>query len=523
MEKKFSICLVDAKAPLTTLNTPLNLLSLASYLVAKKILKPNQIKIINSNNISSVDQIVNFKPSVIGVSSVTPAFAYAVKLAKTIKKKINVPIIIGGHHITGEPRYLESPFDAGVMGEGEGALVDIVNILLEGKSLTPETLKEVKNVIYRDRSGTLVINPMRSLMRPEEIPPYHWPLLEPEQIVRYEAFYEEGKVQIFKGAQIFSARGCPYQCAFCARQIIWKTGAGFRVLPINQVVHEIEYLYKTYHISHIAIIDDTFAVSKARIRELIEKLKEKKLLGVIKFPWAFARANLIDEEFVSILKELGVMTVFIGIESGSPRILDYLKNGSLKIYHVKNAVKLLGQQQIGMRGGFMLFSPKETKKDLDKTYALAKWFAHQESVYSLGIFPTIPYPGTRLWDDYIIKQNIGIHSIQWKKLRHVVIHPHAPIAGKVFFRNGLSTKQLNGYWRRMYKVLKFADNKTMSASEWTAIRRKEDRLNKTLLFRLEMKHRISRVLADPTRLLTRVFRLYVWKHVFHDVRSMIRF
>jgi len=499
MKNNITLCLVDVKVPYAREDIlPLNLLSLASYLVEHKILKPKQIKIVNSSSRHSIERIIEYKPTIIGMSVVTPAYPYALKLAKTFKKKLHVAVIIGGHHITGIPALLGYPFDVGVMGEGEGPLADIVRIMTEGKPLTPETLRHVPNVIYIKHDGGVVQNPMRPLLNPEGIPKYNWSLQKREEIFQYKTVVEDGRARTVANVPMFSARGCPYRCVFCARQILWKTGAAFRFLPIDQVVDDIEYLYRTYHISSIEFLDDTFAVSKQRIRELLDKLKQKGLLGKVVFSQIFVRANLIDEEFALLLKELRVLAVFMGIESGSQRILKFLKNGSLQIHHVKRAMKLFAQQRIRVYGSFMLFVPGEKVADMNKTYALASWFAHQENVHGIGQNLTVPYPGTKLWDDAVTQKHTDIQSLNWKYF--VTSYYQLSIGHMVFFRNGLSIKQLNAYWKRMYELVEFINQKNRSLPGWKESVKETDVKSQELAARLAMKRRIERIVRNPTHI-----------------------
>jgi radical SAM superfamily enzyme YgiQ (UPF0313 family) len=520
VQTSIRICLIDVKVPYSYGGTPLNLLSLGSYLVERGVLPEKNIKIINSTNIHSVEYITQFKPDIIGLSVVTPAFPYALKLASLLKKKLHPVIIIGGHHITGIPELFDEPFDAGVIGEGEGALEDIIRLIQNGKSLTPSRMSLIPNLVYKDTKGTIVKNPMRPLLKPEAIPSYQWSLLEPEEIVQYETVVENGKARTTLGAPIFSSRGCPYQCVFCARTVIWKTGKAFRLLPMDHVMADIEYLYRKLHITSLWIYDDTFAVSKERIRQLIQALKKKGILGNIVLPQVFVRANLIDEEFVQLLKELGVLTVFMGVESGSRRILKYLKNDSLQVFQVKNAVKLFAKYDIRIVGSFMLFVPGEKPADLDKTYQLASWLAHEPNAQAIGMYITVPFPGTRLWEDSVIKNKIDITSLQWKNF--VTYHSQKSIANLVFFRNGFTNKQLDNYWGRMYKQMDYVDKHISSLPGWKESKKEVELFNARRVAWLEMKYRFNRIIHNPSRLMSRIGSGHVWKYVVKDIRRITR-
>jgi len=430
-------------------------------------------------------------------------------------------VIIGGHHVTGLPESLDKPFDVGVMGEGEGALSDIVELLKHGNSYTTTDLKKIPNLVFRDTHGNLILNPKRPLLAPEEIPVNQWDLLPKEHIVQHKILFHDGVVTSEALTGIFTARGCPYRCIFCARQVLWKEGGGYRVFPIDYVVDEMELLYKKYHISHIWFADDTFAVSKERLRKFIEELRKRKLLGVIKIPGVFVRSNLVDREVVDLLKELGVYRVTLGIESGSNKMLRYLKSGPITVQQVKNAIQLFAKQGIYVGGNIMLFSPHETPHDLALSYKLSQWFIKQPNAVSLDFYLTTPYPGTGLWNE-AVREGV-LDSKKVNSAKFVLLPKFLDVNKYIFFRNGKSTKFLQREWKRFYSLSERLRLKVEKTPGWeTAIQRKEkeNRLND---IRFAMKVRIRLFINNPLR---GVWRLCtnsaVWKRIYFDTMQLLK-
>jgi len=465
MSSSVRLCLIDVVKTdnWITSDLRLNLIMLASYLTKNKILSPDDIRIINCTYESPVKVITAFKPSLIGLSVMTPFYEKALKLARKIKSVSNAPLVIGGYHISGAPYSLDKIFDVGVIGEGEGALSDLIKLIIKEK-FSKESFKKIKNLVYW-KDGNLVISDRRPLISAEKIPEIDWNLVPPEQEFSYESVLKEEKPILVKSAPIFTARGCPYNCTFCAHQVLWPGGSGLRFFPAKRVGKEIEFLYKHKGVNCINIYDDTFAVSKNRLKELIDELSKRKLLGKVYFDTLFIRANLVDEEFVRLLKKFGTLSVFIGIESGSIEVLDYLKCGSLKPKDVKRAVRLFNKYNISVIGAFMFFSPGEKSKDVGKTLALAKWFANQPSAFAIRYSVTTPYPGTKLWDRAVKEKVIDVNNPNWSDYVMYNLLPSS-VSPLIFFKGSFTDKERLSYWKRIVQISEELHKKVTKCSDW---------------------------------------------------------
>jgi radical SAM superfamily enzyme YgiQ (UPF0313 family) len=223
--------------------------------------------------------------------------------------------------------------------------------------------------------------------------------------------YERGKK--INAVVIMTSRGCPYDCVFCSTTNFW--GNKIRFFSAKRVVDEIEMWYNDYGAIMIGIWDDLFTINKQRLREIIDLLKERGLLGKIRYE-CLARSNTIDEEVCVLLKELGVYELNFGFESGSPRMLAFLKKNSVTLDQHKNAIILARKHGISVTGSIIFASPGEKIEDMEKTLEFID-FCIKNKVSHIWSFTMTPFPGTEIWR---IAKERGIVSedMDWSKLSH---------------------------------------------------------------------------------------------------------
>jgi radical SAM superfamily enzyme YgiQ (UPF0313 family) len=333
-----------------------------------------------------IKEIIHSKPDLVGFTSDTLAYTKTLKQVKVLKKKINVPFVIGGVHITAMPKSLDPIFDFGVIGEGEETFLETLELFKKKKRFPRASLHKIKSLIFYDNKR-LIETPRRPLIKNiDELP------FPARDLVPMEEYYLKDQINLFgvkKMGTLMTSRGCPYRCVFCGSPVQWGR---VRFHSPEYVVKEIELLVREYKVDGIMFWDDLFIFPESRIEKIANLIKEKDLHKKVTF-FGYARANLINEKICNILKGINVKRLIFGLESGSERILGYLKQHSVTVAENRNAIKLCRKYGITTSSGFITGTPGETVFDLKKTYEFMKKYPLDNT----QVYILTPYPGTQIW------------------------------------------------------------------------------------------------------------------------------
>jgi radical SAM superfamily enzyme YgiQ (UPF0313 family) len=167
-------------------------------------------------------------------------------------------------------------------------------------------------------------------------------------------------------------------------------GMGYRHRSPENVIQEIELLYKNYGVTYFHFIDDEFVMKKDFVYQFCSLMKELMQAYGQSFTWGCAgRVNLITEKMVSTMAEAGCVLIGYGIESGSQRMLDFI-NKRVTVEQAKNAIRLTKKYLGWADCSFMIGYPGETKETIQETIDFCKELDLAPEV----IFFLTPYPGT---------------------------------------------------------------------------------------------------------------------------------
>lgn len=329
-----------------------------------------------------VDEVLEkYSPTILGISMMTPQFNAAVKIAQKAKERNpDTVVVVGGFHPTALPTETlkEDSLDIVVSGEGEYTMLDLVKTLAEGKNP-----KSVQGIYFKE-NGQIISNAPRPSIPDLDALPYPW-----------REFLTSEEMNFMKErASILTSRGCPYNCTFCARSVMWSHKVRFR--SAESVADEIEYLYREFGCRYFMFEDDTWIIDIKRANKICDLILERKL----DITWECqTRVNLVTEEMLKKLKSAGCIRINIGVEAGNQAILDSVKK-RITLPQIRKAAKLIKDVGIELRSFFIVGYPQETKETVEDTKRVMK---ELDSDYN-HIYLLVPLPGSELFDQ-VSKEN----------------------------------------------------------------------------------------------------------------------
>jgi radical SAM superfamily enzyme YgiQ (UPF0313 family) len=190
-------------------------------------------------------------------------------------------------------------------------------------------------------------------------------------------------------ASLFTARGCPYGCRFCA-----DARTKIREESLEQIESELKML-ATLGVTAIRIQDDVPTIRADRCRHLCDLLHHYGMKWRVN-----TRVNLSDVSLFKYMRDHGCIEVAFGVEHGSARMLKLMAKGTTP---EKNTESIKMVQDIGMftKAFLMVGFPGESDESIEE---MKKWILDaRPDAAAWCMFQ--PYPGSDVWNN---PQNYGV-------------------------------------------------------------------------------------------------------------------
>lgn len=254
--------------------------------------------------------LVALQPDVVGISSLfTPYYREAVEVARRVKTRLGIPVIMGGSHVSAVPESVLSHacVDYVIRGEGERPLVELLRSL-QGK----QRLEDVPNLGYK-RQGQSYYTAMQDNHDIEQLP---FPDLSDIPAAPYDL---AGKPLTF----MITSRSCPHKCSFCSVHTTF--GTLYRRRSIDNVLAEIELRYhQGYRV--IDFEDDNLTFYKSQFKELCRRLRTRFPNGELEYVAMNGISYLsLDDEMLALMRQAGFSQLNLALVSSDTTVRETTK------------------------------------------------------------------------------------------------------------------------------------------------------------------------------------------------------
>lgn len=301
---------------------------------------------------------------IVAVTATSPQYNRALRVMEDARHEgSKAAYVLGGPHASALPaQCFKDGWDYVVQGEGEGTFAQIIKRERRGDKITLDRVEplNVDKLNYPDRH-----------------------LIKQERHIQ-QAYSDEGR----RVMSMFSGRGCPFHCDFCISHTIW--GRAVRLRTPGNILGEMQQLIADWHPDFLKWSDDTFTLDKVRLRGLFKMMKG----AGVDLKWGCnLHANTVDRALLEDMHRAGCTEIWVGVESGSPKVLQAMGKHSKveKLVDVFRDAKEIGMMR---RAYIILGHPSETREDVAMTDKLLDTI--QPDVVGFTIL--CPYPGSAHYD-----------------------------------------------------------------------------------------------------------------------------
>ncbi len=302
-----------------------------------------------------IQRAEKFSPDLVAFSSTTSEYPIVSRIAHIMKKRLGVPIIVGGIQPTSLPEFVISNPDIDMIcrGEGEMAFLELVNRMEEGRDIS-----DVRNIWLKAADGTITRNELRPLIEDLDSLPF------PDK----EIFYKYG---CFKDLiQVISGRGCPFSCSYCHNNVCRKMYKGKgtyirRRTPAN-MISELKLYKEKYSAKRLSFQDDLFMMNRKWLQDFGEMY-----IKDIHLPFSCnAFPTKIDEESVALLKGMGCSNLFIGIDAGNETLRGEILHRNTPDEDIRKSVETVKKHKIPIELSAVFCFPGESVDQMWETIDL---------------------------------------------------------------------------------------------------------------------------------------------------------
>lgn len=397
----------------------------------------------HDNPLGQVEQHVRRQSSTVyGITATTPQLPFAVDMARIIRGA-DKAVILGGPHVTlvnaaakrGVQRALDArtalgkAFDVLVAGDGEAAIESALYSALNG-----------------GREWLIDADEPKSPLFLKDLDAWPYPARHLIDVNSYY-FYVEGE----RALSVIAQLGCPFGCGFCGGRLS-PTFRQIRTRSVEHVCNELRHLYETYDIKAFMFLDDEVNVTPATIPMLDAIANLQQSLGVRFKLRGHIKAQLLTDAQAEALVRAGFTSIFVGFESGHPRILENIMKRSTREENSR-CMAIARKHGLKVKALMSIGHPGET---FDTVQATQDWLL-QERPDDFGLTVITTYPGTPYYD-----AAVHLHGDLWK---------YTAKNGDILYSRDVNFQQQQAYFKGARGTYKsFVSTPELGAAELVILR-----------------------------------------------------
>jgi radical SAM superfamily enzyme YgiQ (UPF0313 family) len=167
--------------------------------------------------------------------------------------------------------------------------------------------------------------------------------------------FSDLKLRFYPNLAAYTSRSCPFQCSFCSETVYWGK---YRKKPAGQIVDELTRLY-TKHNHQLFLMCDSL------LNPVVDEVAETFINSDDSIYWdGYLRIdkNTCDSEKVLRWRRGGLYRARLGIESGSPHVLEAMGK-KIPIKQIKASISTLAHAGIKTTTYWVIGHPGETEED----------------------------------------------------------------------------------------------------------------------------------------------------------------
>lgn len=329
--------------------------------------------IIENENVEDID--FNEAVDLVGITVTVDVVDRAIEIAKLYQKK-GIPVIAGGIHITALPEEVKEYFDAIAIGLAEKTWPNIISDIESGR------LKKVYTCDEKVK-GREIISPGYNLI--------------------------DKKKYLYCNI-ISTSRGCPFACDFC-----YNSCEHYKSLYINRPIENVIEDINTIGKRHIMFIDDNFIGNPKWTLDFVKAIRPMKL------KWnAAVSANIVDmPDLLDEMALAGCKSLFIGFESLNPAAIKNVNKGQNNIKKYELLIHEIHKRGIMINASFVFGLDEDDATTFKRTL---DWIV-ENKIETVTSHILTPYPGTKLYDDFIRDGRITDFKLSNYNTANVVFKP----------------------------------------------------------------------------------------------------